>query len=205
MMKKILLASLLFIGVAQLAQAQLQVGLKAGVNYNSDSFNNVSNDVLNGAESRTGYHAGIWFRAKLPIVGLYLRPEIVYTELSNDITYDNTFATAKTTDYKFRKIDVPVLLGKKIFGIGNVFGGPSFQYILSSDFGFDDLREVSTDQFSLGIQLGGGIEFGRLGIDVRWERGLSKNETKFVDDSISSEVNFDTRVSQIIFGVSYRL
>jgi len=205
MMKKILLASLLFIGVAQLAQAQLQVGLKAGVNYNSDSFNNVSNDVLNGAESRTGYHAGIWFRAKLPIVGLYLRPEIVYTELSNDITYDNTFTTAKTTDYKFRKIDVPVLLGKKIFGIGNIFAGPSFQYILSSDFGFDDLREVSTDQFSLGIQLGGGIEFGRLGIDVRWERGLSKNETKFVDDSISSEVNFDTRVSQIIFGVSYRL
>jgi hypothetical protein len=129
----------------------------------------------------------------------------VYTELSNDITYDNTFATAKTTDYKFRKIDVPVLLGKKIFGIGNIFAGPSFQYILSSDFGFDDLREVSTDQFSLGIQLGGGIEFGRLGIDVRWERGLSKNETKFVDDSISSEVNFDTRVSQIIFGVSYRL
>ena len=205
MMKKILLASLLFIGVAQLAQAQLQVGLKAGVNYNSDSFNNVSNDVLNGAESRTGYHAGIWFRAKLPIIGLYLRPEIVYTELSNDITYDNTFATAKTTDYKFRKIDVPVLLGKKIFGIGNIFAGPSFQYILSSDFGFDDLKEVSTDQFSLGIQLGGGIEFGRLGIDVRWERGLSKNETKFVDDSISSEVNFDTRVSQIIFGVSYRL
>ena len=205
MMKKILLASLLFIGVAQLAQAQLQVGLKAGVNYNSDSFNNVSNDVLNSAESRTGYHAGIWFRAKLPIVGLYLRPEIVYTELSNDITYDNTFTTAKTTDYKFRKIDVPVLLGKKIFGIGNIFAGPSFQYILSSDFGFDDLREVSTDQFSLGIQLGGGIEFGRLGIDVRWERGLSKNETKFVDDSISSEVNFDTRVSQIIFGVSYRL
>jgi len=205
MMKKILLASLLFIGVAQLAQAQLQVGLKAGVNYNSDSFNNVSNDVLNGAESKTGYHAGIWFRAKLPIVGLYLRPEIVYTELSNDITYDNTFTTAKTTDYKFRKIDVPVLLGKKIFGIGNIFAGPSFQYILSSDFGFDDLREVSTDQFSLGIQLGGGIEFGRLGIDVRWERGLSKNETKFVDDSISSEVNFDTRVSQIIFGVSYRL
>ena len=199
MMKKILLASLLFIGVTQLAQAQLQVGLKAGVNYNSDSFNNVSNDVLNGAESRTGYHAGIWFRAKLPIVGLYLRPEIVYTELSNDITYDNTFATAKTTDYKFRKIDVPVLLGKKIFGIGNIFAGPSFQYILSSDFGFDDLKEVSTDQF------GGGIELGRLGIDVRWERGLSKNETKFVDDSISSEVNFDTRVSQIIFGVSYRL
>jgi len=204
-MKKILLASILLIGISQFSHAQLQVGLKAGVNYNSDSFNNVSNDVLNGAESRTGYHAGIWFRGKLPIVGLYLRPEIVYTELSNDVVYDNSIIAARTTDFKFRKIDVPVLLGKKIFGIGNVFAGPSFQYIMSSEFGLDDLKEVSTNDFSLGFQFGGGIEFGRLGIDVRWERSLSKNETRFVDNNISQNLNFDTRVSQIIFGVSYRL
>lgn len=193
------------IGTTQYCQAQLQFGVKAGVNYNSDSFSDVSNDVLNGAETRTGYHAGIWFRAKLPIVGLYLRPEIVYTELSNDVTYNNPISLAKTTDYKFRKIDVPVLVGKKIFGVGNIFAGPSFQYILSSDFGFDDLTEVSTNDFSLGVQLGAGIEFGKLGIDIRWERGLSKNETKFVDNNVNTSVNFDTRVNQIIFGVSYRL
>ena len=203
-MKKVLIAVLLFVGISQYAEAQLQVGLKAGVNYNSDSFKDVSNDVLDGAESRTGYHAGLWFRVKLPVVGLYLRPEIVYTELKNDIVYDNS-TLARTTDFKFKKIDVPILVGKKIFGIGNIFAGPSFQYILSSDFGLNDLSEISTDEFSLGIQLGGGIEFGRLGIDVRWERGLSKVETVFVDNAISNNVNFDTRVSQIIFGVSYRL
>ena len=204
-MKKVLVACLLLIGTTQYCQAQLQFGVKAGVNYNSDSFTDVSNDVLNGAETRTGYHAGIWFRAKLPIIGLYLRPEIVFTELSNDVTYNNTISLAKTTDYKFRKIDVPVLVGKKIFGVGNIFAGPSFQYILSSDFGFDDLTEVSTNDFSLGVQLGAGIEFGKLGIDIRWERGLSKNETKFVDNNVNTSVNFDTRVNQIIFGVSYRL
>ncbi len=203
-MKKILFACLLFVGVSQYAEAQLQFGLKAGVNYNSDSFSDVSNDVLNGAESRTGYHAGIWFRAKLPVVGLYLRPELVYTELSNDVVYDNN-TLQRTTDFKFRKIDVPVLLGKKVLGIGNIFAGPSFQYILSSDFGLSDLSEVSISEFSLGVQLGAGVEFGRLGIDVRWERGLSKSETKFVDNVINTEVNFDTRVNQIIFGISYRL
>ncbi len=203
-MKKVLLVCLLFFGVSQYSDAQVQFGLKAGVNYNSDSFNNVSNDVLDGAESRTGYHVGVWFRAKLPVVGLYLRPEFVYTELSNDVTYDNS-TLARTTDFKLRKIDVPVLVGKKIFGVGNVYAGPAFQYTLSSDFGLSDLSEVSIDQFSLGIQLGGGIEFGRLGIDVRWERSLSKTETRFVDNSINSDISFDTRVSQIIFGVSYRL
>ena len=98
------------------------------------------------------------------------------------------------------------MIGKKFLGIGNVFVGPSFQYIMSSDFELNDLREVSTESFSLGIQLGGGVELGRLGLDIRWERGFSKTETVFVDNSISnSNFNFDKRVSQIIIGISYRL
>ena len=65
---------------------------------------------------------------------------------------------------------------------------------------------MSTESFSLGIQLGAGIELGRLGLDLRWERGLSKTETVFVDNTIfDSNFNFDKRVSQIIFGISYKL
>lgn len=205
-MKKIIFAFFLLTLVTKNSQAQLQFGLKGGINYNSDSFESVSNDVLNGAKTKTGIHTGLWLRAKLPVIGLYIRPEIVYTELNNSVNYESPFSAPKTTDFKFRKIDVPVLIGKKFLGIGNVFAGPSFQYILSSDFELNDLREVSTESFSLGIQLGAGIELGRLGIDLRWERGLSKTETVFVDNTIfDSNFNFDKRVSQIIFGISYKL
>ena len=204
-MKKIIFACFLLTLVTKNSQAQLQFGLKGGVNYNSDSFESVSNDVLNGAKTKTGIHTGLWLRAKLPVIGLYIRPEIVYTELNNSVNYESPFSAPKTTDFKFRKIDVPVLIGKKFLGIGNVFAGPSFQYILSSDFELNDLREVSTESFSLGIQLGAGIELGRLGIDLRWERGLSKTETVFVDNTDFSNFNFDKRVSQIIFGISYKL
>ena len=205
-MKKIIFAFFLLTLVTKNSQAQLQFGLKGGINYNSDSFESVSNDVLNGAKTKTGIHTGLWLRAKLPVIGLYVRPEIVYTELNNSVNYESPFSAPKTTDFKFRKIDVPVLIGKKFLGIGNVFAGPSFQYILSSDFELNDLREVSTESFSLGIQLGAGIELGRLGIDLRWERGLSKTETVFVDNTIfDSNFNFDKRVSQIIFGISYKL
>ena len=205
-MKKIIFACFLLTLVTKHSQAQLHFGLKAGVNYNSDSFESVSNDVLNGAKTKTGIHTGLWLRAKLPVIGLYIRPEIVYTELNNSVNYESPFSAPKTTDFKFRKIDVPVLIGKKFLGIGNVFAGPSFQYILSSDFELNDLREVSTESFSLGIQLGAGIELGRLGLDLRWERGLSKTETVFVDNTIfDSNFNFDKRVSQIIFGISYKL
>jgi len=205
-MKKIIFACFLLTLVTKNSQAQLQFGLKGGVNYNSDSFESVSNDVLNGAKTKTGIHTGLWLRAKLPVIGFYIRPEIVYTELNNSVNYESPFSAPKTTDFKFRKIDVPVLIGKKFLGIGNVFAGPSFQYILSSDFELNDLREVSSESFSLGIQLGAGIELGRLGIDLRWERGLSKTETVFVDNTIfDSNFNFDKRVSQIIFGISYKL
>ena len=205
-MKKIIFGCFLLFLVTQQSKAQLQFGVKAGINYNSDSFESVSDDVLNGAKTKTGIHTGVWLRAKLPVIGFYIRPELMYTELNNSVNYDSDFAVPRNTNFKFRKIDVPVLIEKKFLGIGNVFAGPSFQYILSSDFELNDLKEVSTENFSLGIQLGGGIELGRLGFDIRWERGLSKTETVFIDNTINdTNFNFDKRVSQIIFGISYRL
>ena len=85
-MKKIVLSYVLLIGTFQLSQAQLDVGIKAGVNYNSDSFKEVSDDLLSGSKSKTGIHLGVWFKTKIPVIGLYLRPEITYTELKNTVT-----------------------------------------------------------------------------------------------------------------------
>ena len=134
------------------------------------------------------------------MVGVYIRPELVYTSLKSEVLYKGT-----TTSYNFQKIDIPVLLGKKFFGVGNLFIGPSFQYILSSDFSINDLSDVDAKGFTVGLQFGGGIELGKLGIDVRWERGFNGIESKFLDVSTDTNVTFDTRIDQIIFGLSYRL
>ncbi len=111
---------------------------------------------------------------------------------------------SQTTSYNFQKVDIPVLIGKKFFGIGNVFAGPSFQYILNSDFSLNDISEVDTDGFSVGLQFGAGIELGNLGIDVRWERGLNTVESTFLNVATNTNVTFDTRVNQIIIGLSYK-
>jgi hypothetical protein len=199
-MKKIFLMMSLAFVCSQTATAQIDFGVKAGINYNSESIKETGQDLFEGAESKTGYHAGIWLRFKLPVVGLYIRPELVYTNLENDVRYKNN-----VTSYSFQKIDIPVLLGRKIFGIGNVFVGPSFQYILDSDFDIADISNVDADGFTVGLQFGGGIEFGNFGIDVRWERGFNGIESTFLDVSTNANVTFDTRVNQIIFGISYKL
>lgn len=203
MIKRIILILCLAFGFGQITSAQIAFGVKGGLNYNSNSIKEVSSDVFDGAKSKTGYHAGIWLRFKIPVIGFYLRPELVYTNLANEVSYNNTIAKTVTT-YNFQKIDIPVLFGKKIFGIGNLYAGPSFQYILDSDFGLSEITDVKTDGFTAGIQFGGGIELGKLGIDIRWERafsGVKSTLRKITGDNI----NFDTRVNQVIIGLSYKL
>lgn len=203
MIKRIILILCLAFSFGQITSAQIAFGVKGGLNYNSNSIKEVSSDVFDGAKSKTGYHAGIWLRFKIPVIGFYLRPELVYTNLANEVSYNNSMAKAVTT-YNFQKIDIPVLFGKKIFGIGNLYAGPSFQYILDSDFGLSEITDVKTDGFTAGIQFGGGIELGKLGIDIRWERafsGVKSTLRKITGDNI----NFDTRVNQVIIGLSYKL
>ena len=200
MMKKVILIMCLAFGFSQISNAQLAFGVKGGLNYNSNSVKGVGQDVFSGAKSKTGYHAGVWLRLKIPVLGLYLRPELVYTNLENEVYYSEA---AKTTTHSFKKIDIPILLGKKIFGIGNVYIGPSFQYILDSDFSINDITKVDADGFTMGLQFGGGVEFGKLGIDIRWERAFSSIESSFTGNL--GNVNYDTRINQIIIGLSYQL
>ena len=74
---------------------------------------------------------------------------------------------------------------------------------LDSDFSINDIKDVKGDGFTVGLQLGAGVELGKLGIDVRWERGFNGIESSLLDGA--TNVEFDTRVNQIIFGLSYRL
>ena len=196
----ILTLTLLNVSFAQ----KIDVGVKAGLNYNfggdlselvqgaADNFQN----VITGADDKAGYHVGFWLKAKL--LGFYIRPEIIYSELNN--SYNSSF-TGLNTDFNTKKIDIPILLGKKVFGPLHVYAGPSFQYILDSDFSVNQIQDIKTNDFSVGLQIGTGLELGRLGVDVRWEKGFSNDlDGRF----LNTNIRVDNRPNQIIFGLSYR-
>lgn len=209
-MKKILLF-VFALATIQFAQAQVDFGIKAGINYNSDSFKlkDIQSDVFKSeTKGKLGYHAGIWTRLNIPVVGLYIRPELVYTALKSEITLKNTTTSLNSVaikaDYDFQKIDVPVLVGKKFLKVVHAYAGPSFQYIINSVFGWDQVKEIKADSFTVGLQLGAGVEFSGLGIDVRWERGFSDTESELIGKNANEKIKFDTRVNQIIVGLSYK-
>jgi len=184
---------------SQTLTAQKDFGIKAGINYNNNgdaTFSSRGDDVIQGGESKSGFHAGLWFRRQIPIIGLYIRPELVYTQVKSEYMDGES----KSSNYEFSKIDVPLLLGKNFLGFATAFIGPSFQYIINDDFEFSEVTTDDFDKFSVGVQMGFGVELGNLGIDVRWERGLSETEAKF-----SNGITVDNRTNQIIFGLSLKL
>lgn len=196
-MKHLLLcAACLLLGTATFAQKGSGFGIKAGLNYNAngDYFESVG-DAARDPDRNVGYHVGLF--GKLEISRLYLRPELVYTRTKSD--YDGN-------DFDMSKLDVPVLLGTKIIGPLHVFAGPAFQYILSTEFDGIDIDDVEND-FTVGLNIGAAVNLGRLGVDIRYERGLSNNEAEFINTNITSvgPSRIDTRPDQLIVSLSLKL
>ena len=128
---------------------------------------------------------------------MYIRPELIYTKTTSEYVL-NTI----NQDFEISKIDVPFLIGIELIGPLSVFAGPSFQYILDNKLKGIDIQKVE-DEFTVGLNIGVGLQLGRLGLDVRYERGLNSNEAEFTTNN--TNFRLDTRPEQLIFNISYSL
>ncbi|MEO5788074.1 MAG: outer membrane beta-barrel protein [Gelidibacter sp.] len=164
-------------------------GIKAGLNYNANGnyFQSIGANAKH-PDRNVGYHVGLYGK-----IGdrLYFKPELVYTQTKSEYGSDAL---------KLQKIDAPLMVGLKILGPVSVFAGPSLTYILDSKFEGISLKDLE-NEFTIGAQFGIGLNFNGFGVDVRYEKGLSKNYgTVGVSDS-----RIDTRPDQLILGISFAL
>lgn len=202
MNKRILLVSIAFIAMVFYANAQSGFGVKAGLSYNTTGelkqfINETGTIIDNKGSGKSGYNFGIY--GKIPMGPLYLRPELVYTKTTSEYVLNS-----EAVDYKMSKLDLPILLGLKVIGPLSVFAGPTIQYVLDNDFQGLTYENVEND-FSIGLNFGASLELGKLGLDVRYERGFTQNEVEFTGVGPNVIYRLDSRPEQIIFGVSYQL
>ena len=203
-MKNVLiLAVCLFFGTT--ASAQLfTLGPKVG--FSSSRLSLEEAELVRAGSSTIGFHAGAFTR--LTILGIYLQPEVLFTQSGGRIEVrdgvSDTFDQIQELTYN--KLDVPVMLGFRIGDVLRINAGPSFSLILGQDARTEGTTAEVRNNYessTVGYQVGGGLDIGRLVLDVRYEGNLSK-----LGDSVQlGRRRFDTdyRNTQFSVGLGFKL
>ena len=195
MKKTLLLAVFAMVSLTAFSQNDSGFGIKGGLNYNAngDYFESIGEAAKN-PDRNVGYHIGVFGKLGQR---LYFRPELVYTRTKSDYDGDK---------FNMSKLDAPLLIGAKIIGPLHLFAGPAFQYILDTEFDGISINNVEND-FTVGMNIGAGVNLGKLGVDIRYERGFSDNEANFVNTNITTlpTSRVDTRPDQLIVSLSLKL
>lgn len=189
-MKQLFLIAILLTSTFTISQTDTNFGIKGGLNYNANgNYFESASDTYENPDRNIGYHLGVFGKFG---DSFYFRPELVYTATKSN--YDSG-------DFDMKKLDGPLLIGVKVLGPISVFGGPSFQYILDSEFENVNIDNIKND-FSIGLNFGIALNFENFGLDLRYERGFSENEATFLNNN-GIEINdrLDTRPDQLIFSL----
>ncbi len=194
-MKKYVAILVILTSTVSWAQSESGLGITAGANYGSTGdLKENGQTIIDNPKEELGFHLGVYYKLDFGII--YVRPELKYTQLSNE--YNGV-------QFDIEKLDLPILIGAEIIGPLHIFAGPSLQYVMDTDIQDIDATDVEND-FTIGAQFGIGINLGNLGIDVRYERGLTDNELSFIDNTvnINRPLTIDSRPEQIILALSVK-
>ncbi len=159
-MKKLIIIFFIFGAFSTLNAQFFNYGIKGGINYNSNgnlrSVSGFTEDLKIHSDNQTGYHFGVITEFKFPF-WLYIRPELLYTHTTSGYQGD-----AAESELSINKLDMPVLVGIRFLKIGRIFAGPVFTYMFDTEFDdssvFDNVKNISNDDLSVGGQLGVGVE-----------------------------------------------
>lgn len=195
-MKKISLL-LVLLSVSTFAFSQVvpsfQFGLKGGVNLSKFNTSNTFS-----SDNRAGYFVGAW--ARIGAAGLHLQPELYLSGKNTSLQN----AAGQENKVKFTSLDVPVLVGTKFgaAGVGlRLNTGPVVSFLLDKDQNFSQAASAAfngkfKDQ-AFAWQFGAGVDIGSLGVDLRYELGLSKLNSGGYTES--------TKLNLFTLGLAYKL
>lgn len=200
-MKKLFLIGFAILSMGAMAQS-VDFGLKAGMAYNTDKgvLKTIGETYETKGKGAVGFQAGAMVRAKF--AGFYLQPEVLYTHFKNEYK-----EAGESIDVKKDRIDIPINVGKTFaLGLVQVQTGPVFSFNISdkANHGFGSADKK--DDMSLGWQVGTGLNFKKLNLDLRYEFGLGKTSSEFIKEAAGTN-NFKTenRTNMLNFTVGYFL
>lgn len=192
-MKKALfvLATLL---VIQNSYGQFKLGIKGGVNVSKiyTDAGSLKSNFNESLDTKTGYAFGVYARLGKK---LYLQPEVMFATKGGKVDYiPSGGGNPVSVNIKTNNIDIPVLIGYKLFNRLRVNAGPVASIKINEDGKFlDELRNVTSnpdeafEKATFGYQAGVGIKLLGFDIDLRKDGSLSDISSKQFDGNQFSQ------------------
>ncbi|MEN7548997.1 porin family protein [Rapidithrix thailandica] len=201
---KRLITLILCLACFQFASAQVfKMGVKGGLNTSNIRISNYVNSnkigSIEAGDAQLGYHLGLMARVKIPVISIYVQPELLLTSGSNEFKTDLTPLSLAEVEYKYKRLDIPVLLGFK-FGPARINAGPVYSRIIHEKWNNSDMVEPHANEGTWGFQGGMGVDIlKKLALDFRYETNLSKFGEGM--SLAGEEVKFDSRSQQWILSL----
>ncbi|WP_029035365.1 outer membrane beta-barrel protein [Salinimicrobium terrae] len=179
-MKKYLLSLIIILAatVSSFSQTTFSYGLKGGINYSmggeiqGESSGEGYWDGIAEGEGAIGFHGGIF--AQVNFGNFFIRPEVVYNSLTQEFAIP---LREENTEYSVQTFTIPLLVGYNIYGPLDIYAGPVYSNVLDAKlFGEETERLIVVQNTPINAQIGTKAEFGRFGLDIRYEHSLSNAE-----------------------------
>ncbi len=173
---------------AQQADAQLQFGVKGGLNVSSISFN----QDLFDSSNRSGWFLGPTMKLSTPIMGLGFDASALYEQKSSQV--ENTKVQSGETTINQKSVIIPVNV-RWGFGLGSmasmfVFAGPQFGF----NVGKDEFSWTSREDYQNTFQL----KKSNLSVNVGAGVSLLKHLQVTANYSIATGKTGEAKVSKVI-------
>lgn len=144
-------------------------------------------------QKSVGYNIGFYYETGG--TSFYLRPQLGFTQHNG---------VASNVEYSESSLELPISFGYKVLPIFSFFGGPSFHYYLNKSLKGTKLRDIK-ENYTYGLHLGAQLHLGKISIQLRYERGLKKEEIEFLDNNNINLGTLDSKPDYLILGLNLEL
>ena len=207
-MKKLIIlkAFLVLFMISSPATAQIEFGIKGGLNFNyannetyliegwkKCSICTLESQYFNIFDKKTGHFFGLY--TKIKFGGFFLQPEFLYTKINSkyDLTYSWNIMGEIVDEFSENRIQIPVTVGIDLLqGKLSFFGGPAFNFISDVYFTQNNENQSIADLYEkslITLQYGMSLNFGKLGFDFRINRGFGEKEIVYVEKVLGGNKN----------------
>ncbi len=181
-MKNILKISILILLIFNVVLTKAQFAEKGGINFSNTIFATYSDSNIKlecDNKLYLGFHAGILRRFNINDK-IYLQPEVLlHIDKSKFLLTQKISNITENYSQNFIRADIPIYFGYKInpfrFYLGPIINGNLFSLANKENSQFAEYYNFM-GSFSTSFSVGIGIDFGKIGIDINYQRNITKFE-----------------------------